>query len=261
MPEFQEKAPLLHREVIADDIFRLTLHAPEIAAAALPGQFIMLRVGEGMDPLLRRPFSIHQVDASGNIQILFKVIGRGTAALAGALPGSKIDCIGPLGRGFPLEQAERLCLVGGGMGIAPLYFLAGWLLQNGKRVDRDFVLLGARNRKEISVFAQEFSHLGFKVQTATDDGSMGHHGFVTELLDPILPAMERVCTCGPFAMMKICADKAGAAGVACQVSLETHMACGLGACLGCAVRSADRGYLHVCQQGPVFDAGEVRWTG
>ncbi len=261
MPEFQEKAPLLDREVIADDIFRLTLHAPKIAAAARPGQFVMLRVGAGMDPLLRRPFSIHQIDASGNMKILFKVIGRGTAALAGVSPGSSIDCIGPLGNGFSLEKKGRLCLVGGGMGIAPLYFLASRLLQNGKRVDRDFVLLGARNHQELHIVADEFYELGYRVQTATDDGSLGHHGFVTELLDPILPAMERVCTCGPLAMMKICADKAGAADVACQVSLETHMACGLGACLGCAVRNADGGYLHVCRQGPVFDAGEVKWTG
>ncbi len=260
MPEFQEKAPLLHREVIAADIFRLTLHAPEIAGAAHPGQFVMLQISEGMDPLLRRPFSIHQISAGGNMQILFKVIGRGTATLAGLLPGNHIDCIGPLGRGFFLEQKDHLCLVGGGMGIAPLYFLARRLLQTGRMVEKDFVLLGARNREELSIFADEFSELGYRVQTATDDGSMGHHGFVTELLDPILPTMERVCTCGPFAMMKICADKARAADVACQVSLETHMACGLGACLGCAVTGADGGYLHVCRQGPVFDADEVTWT-
>jgi len=260
MPEFQEKAPLLHREVIAADIFRLTLHAPEIAGAAHPGQFVMLQINDGMDPLLRRPFSIHQVSAGGNIQILFKVVGRGTAQLAGVLPGHHIDCIGPLGRGFALEKKDRLCLVGGGMGIAPLYFLARRLLQTGKMSEKDFVLLGARNREELSIFVDEFSELGYTVKTATDDGSMGHHGFVTELLDPILPVMKRVYTCGPFPMMKICADKAFTVDVACQVSLETHMACGLGACLGCAVTGAAGGYLHVCRQGPVFDANEVAWT-
>ena len=260
MPEFQEKASLLHREVIAADIFRLTLHAPEISGTAHPGQFVMLQINDGRDPLLRRPFSIHQVNAGGNMQILFKVVGRGTAQLAGVLPGHHIDCIGPLGRGFALEQRDRLCLVGGGMGIAPLYFLARRLLQTGRMVEKDFVLLGARNRAELSIFVDEFSELGYRVQTATDDGSMGHHGFVTELLDPILPVMKRVYTCGPFAMMKICADKALAVDVACQVSLETHMACGLGACLGCAVTGADGGYLHVCRQGPVFDAREVAWT-
>ncbi len=260
MPEFQEKAPLLHREVIAADIFRLTLHAPKIAGAAHPGQFVMLRINNGMDPLLRRPFSIHQVRADGTIQVLFKVVGRGTAQLAGVLPGKHIDCIGPLGRGFSLEGKNRLCLIGGGMGIAPLYFLAERLLQTGKTAEKNFVLLGARNREELCIFAGEFSELGYTVKSATDDGSMGHHGFVTKLLDPVLPSMERVYTCGPFAMMKICADKACAVGVTCQVSLETHMACGLGACLGCAVNAVDKGYLHVCRQGPVFDANEVAWT-
>ena len=260
MPEFQEKAPLLHREVIAADIFRLTLHAPEISGVAHPGQFVMLQINDGRDPLLRRPFSIHQVSGGGTLQILFKVVGRGTAQLADVLPGDRIDCIGPLGRGFTPAKKDRLCLVGGGMGLAPLYFLARRLLQTGKMPGKDFVLLGARNREELSIFADEFSELGYTVQTATDDGSMGHHGLVTELLDPILPELKWIYTCGPVAMMKICADKACVAEVGCQVSLETHMACGLGACLGCAVTGVDGGYLHVCRQGPVFDAGEVAWT-
>jgi len=151
-------------------------------------------------------------------------------------------------------------LIGGGMGIAPLYFLAKRLLRTTETPERDFVFLGARNREELTLFADEFFDLGYTVKTATDDGSMGHHGFVTELLDPALPVVERLYTCGPFAMMKICADMAKGVGVHCQVSLETHMACGLGACLGCAVTGAEHGYLHVCRQGPVFDAGEVAWT-
>ncbi len=260
MPEFQEKAPLVHRELIADGIVRLTMQAPEIARTAHPGQFVMVQVSDSMDPLLRRPFSIHQVTIDGTIQILFKVIGRGTALLAQLMPGDHIDCIGPLGRGFSFDQKERLCLIGGGMGIAPLYFLAKRLLRTTETPERDFVFLGARNREELTLFADEFFDLGYTVKTATDDGSMGHHGFVTELLDPALPVVERLYTCGPFAMMKICADMAKGVGVHCQVSLETHMACGLGACLGCAVTGAEHGYLHVCRQGPVFDAGEVAWT-
>ena len=260
MPEFQEKAYLRQREDIAPGITRLTLHAPEIAGTAHPGQFVMVQVNGGMDPLLRRPFSIHQVTAAGNIQLLFKVVGRGTTSLARLQPGDFIDCIGPLGRGFSLERRGRLCLIGGGMGIAPLYFLAKRLLQNGVTAQRDYVLIGARNKNELARFADEFFDLGYMVKTATDDGSMGLHGFVPELLDLVLPQMERIYTCGPFAMMRTCADKAREAGVSCQVSLETHMACGLGACLGCAVAGAGGGYLHVCRQGPVFDAGEVAWT-
>jgi len=260
MPEFQEKASLLQKEPIAPGIFRLTMHAPGIAGAAHPGQFVMVQVDESMDPLLRRPFSVHQVTAGGNIQILFKVVGRGTARLARLTPGDHLDCIGPLGRGFFLDRRDRLCLIGGGMGIAPLYFLGKRLLQTGEPPGDDYVFLGGRCREEISLFADEFFDLGYTVKVSTDDGSMGHHGFVTDLLDPVLPDMERVYTCGPFPMMRIAAQKCGQAAVSCQVSLETHMACGLGACLGCTLSGADGGYIHVCRQGPVFNAEEVAWT-
>jgi dihydroorotate dehydrogenase electron transfer subunit len=260
MPEFQEKALLLKKEVIAPGIFRLTMHAPEIARAAHPGQFVMLQVDESMDPLLRRPFSIHQVTAGGSLQILFKVVGRGTARLARLTPDDQIDCIGPLGRGFSLDRTDRLCLIGGGMGIAPLYFLAKRLLQTGELPGDDYVLLGARRREEISLFVDEFFDLGYTVKVATDDGSMGHHGLVTDLLEPVLSDMERVYTCGPFPMMQIAAAKTQAARIRCQVSLETHMACGLGACLGCTLDGADGRYIHVCRQGPVFNAEEVAWT-
>jgi dihydroorotate dehydrogenase electron transfer subunit len=260
MPEFQEKTTLLHREAITDEIFRLTLHAPAIAGTAHPGQFVMLKVNDNLDPLLRRPFSIHQATGDGNIQILFKVVGQGTERLAHLQVGAELDCIGPLGRGYALERMGRLCLVGGGMGIAPLYFLAKRLLQTGSPPEHDYVLLGARTKNELSLFSEEFFDLGYKVLTATDDGTLGHHGFVTDLLDPILLELERVYTCGPFPMMRIAATKSMAADVSCQVSLETHMACGLGACLGCTVAGADGNYIHVCKQGPVFSASEVAWT-
>jgi len=260
MPEFQEKAPLLLKEAITDEIFRLTLYSPAIAGAAHPGQFVMLQIDESLDPLLRRPFSIHQVAADGNIQILFKVIGKGTRRLAKLLVGDKLDLIGPLGRGFSLDRRDKLCLIGGGIGIAPLYFLAKRLLQTGMSPKLDYVFLGAQTKNELSLLADEFFDLGYTVRTATDDGSLGHHGFVTDLIDPILPEMERVYTCGPFPMMRIAAMKAKAVDVACQVSMETHMACGLGACLGCTLAGADGNYIHVCKQGPVFSAGEVAWT-
>ncbi len=260
MPEFQEKSQILLKETISDDIFRLTLQAPAIAGAAHPGQFVMLQVENSLDPLLRRPFSIHQVAADGSVQILFKVVGKGTAKLSRLTTGDTVDCIGPLGRGFPLERMDRLCLVGGGMGIAPLYFLAKRLLQAGIEPENDYVLLGAATRNELTIFADEFFDLGYTVKTATDDGSLGHHGFVTDLLEPILADIERVYTCGPFTMMGIVAARAQAADVQCMVSMETHMACGLGACLGCTLAGADGNYIHVCRQGPVFDGKEVAWT-
>ena len=121
-------------------------------------------------------------------------------------------------------------------------------------------LPGAATGNELALFADEFFDLGYTVKTATDDGSLGHHGFVTDLLEPILGDIERVYTCGPFPMMGIVAARAQAAEVQCIVSMETHMACGLGACLGCTLPGADGKYIHVCRQGPVFDSKEVAWT-
>ena len=260
MPEFQEKAPLLQKEAITDDIFRFTLHAPAISKVAHPGQFVMLLVDDSLDPLLRRPFSIHQASSDGNIQILFKVIGHGTRRLAETLVGDAIDLLGPLGRGFDFDHTDKFCLIGGGIGIAPLYFLAKRLLQTGNPPENGTVFLGSQTKDELRFLADEFFDLGYTVKAATDDGSFGHHGFVTDLIDPILSKVERVYTCGPFPMMRIAAMKTKTVGVHCQVSMETHMACGLGACLGCTLAGADGNYIHVCKQGPVFSADEVAWT-
>ncbi len=260
MPEFQEKCSVSAIEQLSADVFRLSVHAPLIAAAAHPGQFVMVRVMDGFDPLLRRPFSLHQQFANGTLMLLFKVVGQGTRILAGLGHGDEIGLIGPLGRGFDLSCNEPVCLIGGGMGIAPLSFLAKRLALSGRDTSRDFVLLGAANDQEIRLLADEFLHFGYNVLSATDDGSMGHHGFIPELLDDVLPRVTRVFTCGPYPMMKSIAAKSEAADVVCQVSLETHMACGLGACLGCTVAGKEGGYVHVCKQGPVFNSGEVAWT-
>jgi len=261
MPEFQEQSKVVRKETIAENVFRLTLNAPAIAGSAHPGQFVMVAVDNGFDPLLRRPFSLHQVASDGTVQLVFKIVGKGTARLARYSSGDILDCIGPLGRGYDLDSQGRAALVGGGMGIAPLYFLAKRLAARaGERVTGDVVILGAAKRAELALFAEEFSALGYRVKTATDDGSMGHHGFVTDLLQTELNDLQQVYSCGPYPMMRIVADQARAARVGCQVSLETHMACGLGACLGCTLPGRDGHYIHVCRQGPVFDAQEVSWT-
>jgi dihydroorotate dehydrogenase electron transfer subunit len=258
MPEFQEKCRVASIDQMASDVYRLTVHAPLIAGAAHPGQFVMVRVADRFDPLLRRPFSIHQQSSGGTLGLLFKIIGKGTNILAGVRVGDFLDLIGPLGRGFDLSCERPVCMIGGGMGIAPLYFLAKQLLSD-RQPEMDHVLLGARNKEELALLAGEFADLGYPVQTATDDGSMGHHGFIPDLLDAVLPAVSRVYTCGPHPMMKTIVKKCRQADVSCQVSLETHMACGLGACLGCTVPGADGKYVHVCRQGPVFYSGEVAW--
>lgn len=260
MPEFQEKSTIVTREQLTADVVRLTLHCPRIAAAARPGQFVMVRAGETLDPLLRRPFSIHKVTTQGDLAILFKVIGKGTRLLAAAAPGSKLDVIGPLGRGFILDHSGPHCLIGGGMGIAPLYFLAHQLLTAPDSHGNPPVLLGAQTQAELLLLAQEFTELGYPVLTATDDGSLGHEGFVTDLLDALLTEVRQVYVCGPMPMMRTVAAKCQGAGVACQVSMEAHMACGLGACLGCILPASGGGYRHVCKDGPVFPAEEVLWS-
>ncbi|CAK8719490.1 MAG: dihydroorotate dehydrogenase electron transfer subunit [Candidatus Electrothrix sp. AS4_5] len=260
MSEFQQKCTLLTRNRLAPDVFRLTFEAPKLAAQAQPGQFVMVRVIDGLDPLLRRPFSIHRNSVSnGTISLLFKVIGKGTDMLAQRCVGDQLDFVGPLGNGFDLSCKQPICLIGGGMGIAPLLFLAQQLQQTGREIEKDHVLLGARNRDELALLAEEFSALGYAVQLATDDGSIGHKGFIPDLLDFVLPTVERVYTCGPHLMMENIVRQCQQAEVSCQVSLETHMACGMGACLGCTV-NGKKGLVHVCKQGPVFNADHLEWS-
>jgi len=263
MNQYEEQAEVLRQEQLAPGIFRLTLKAPEIALAARPGQFVMLRVSACHDPLLRRPLSIHQAGSNGQIQLMYKVVGKGTVLLAGMRQGQKISLSGPLGRGFAFAGRPALCLVGGGMGIAPLYFL-GKEIMRGNEPPKCVVLLGARNAAELGPLAGDFRDLGItETHVATDDGSLGHHGFVAELLKSRLDPEQSwtVCACGPLPMMKAVAGQCRARGYECQVSLETMMACGISACLGCAVPQPDpqAPYLHVCKDGPVFKAEEVAW--
>ena len=257
-------ATLIGNERLGPDIVRLTLRAPSIVAQAKPGQFVNLKAGPGFDPLLRRPFSIHQIYADGTLQVLFKVIGKGTKALAALQPGNAINVVGPLGNHFTL--GTTMCLVGGGLGIAPLLFLAKMALEQGPET-RVEVILGARNREELTCFARDFDTLGIPVHLATDDGSLGHHGLVTDLIPTVLKARAdwQVCCCGPYPMMKAVAGLCRQQQWSCQVSLETMMACGISACLGCTVAASPTNskagsYLHVCKDGPVFFEGDIEWT-
>jgi dihydroorotate dehydrogenase electron transfer subunit len=252
MPTSQLSCVIANEQLTAD-VFRLTVFAPQIAAAALPGQFVMVRTVKSLDPLLRRPFSIHSRGADGSLSLLFKIVGKGTALLAQARPDEQLDILGPFGKGFDVTADQPVCLIGGGMGIAPLLFLAQEL--PGKK----HALLGARNKAELAPLAEMFADLNCEIKLATDDGSLGHHGFIPDLLAEVLPLISQICTCGPSAMMRSVARKCYAAQTPCQVSLETHMACGLGACLGCAVPGKNEQYLHVCKEGPVFNSNELAW--
>lgn len=270
MQSYQIRAEVTGKERLTGDIIRLSLRAPEVAKTALPGQFVMVKVASGLEPLLRRPLSIHQCASNETVRILFKVVGKGTRLLADIVPGGALDIIGPLGHGFVLPAApcQNVCLVGGGMGIAPLYFLAREMLNS--RPDIQIKLyLGAAKGSELQVLAGEFAALGCEVAVATDDGSMGYSGFVTDLLRQTLPRglPWQVYSCGPYPMMKKVVEFCQEEKWSCQVSLETMMACGISACLGCTVPSSPTHpqqnvtpYLHVCKDGPVFDSGDVAWS-
>lgn len=260
MREYQENSVVQAVDRLSDSFHRLTLFAPQIAAAARPGQFVMASCGTTLDPLLRRPFSIHQSFADGALQLLIKVIGCGTRFMSELRPGAVLPLIGPLGRGFRLNGATPVALIGGGIGIAPLLFLASQLPLVQGAAAPCTVLLGSQTKTDILLLAEEFSQLGCRVLTATDDGSLGYHGFISDLLPAALPEIQRVCVCGPHAMMATVAGLCQEASVICEASLEAHMACGLGACLGCTIHGSESTYRHVCKHGPVFDAREVLWT-
>ncbi len=261
MPQFQKKAILLQNKKVTEDIYKITLESPEVARAARPGQFVMVKAFNGFDPLLRRPFSIYQVTDNGNLQLLYKVIGKGTKLLAGMKPEQHIDIIGPLGRGFAFDRS-KICIVGGGIGVAPLFHLMKRVLRS-PHPSKVTVLMGARSREEMLGITQDFEKLGVELGVATDDGSMGHKGPVTELMGEIRDqdAGWTVFSCGPYPMLKAVAKICDEYGWECQVSMETMMACGVAACLGCAIPAAaeEIGYLHTCKDGPVFDARELAW--
>jgi dihydroorotate dehydrogenase electron transfer subunit len=246
---------------------RLVLRVGEGWPEARPGQFLMLSPGthgrvERWDPLLPRPMAIFRTRRMGEesaVEVLYKVVGRGTSLLADARPGDQVRLVGPLGKGFPEPvPGERLILVGGGTGVASLFELA----QRFAGQTRVSVLLGARTAADLMGRA-DFESLDADLQLATDDGSDGTEGFVTVLLEREIAGetAARVYACGPTPMMRRAAEITEAAGLPCLVSLENRMACGFGVCLGCAVPRADEGYHLVCRDGPVFESGDLSWEG
>jgi dihydroorotate dehydrogenase electron transfer subunit len=248
---------------VAPNCFLMSLYASDLAKVAKAGQFIHIKVTEGTYPLLRRPISIHDIDPdTGTISLLYQVRGKGTELLSTKRRGEKLNLLGPLGNGFNLEfSGKKAILVGGGIGVAPLYSLAKSLIRDGKEVR---VLIGART-KEMIYQAEKFFDLGCTVQCATDDGSYGEKAFVTELLESALKdeKPDYVYTCGPEVMMTKVVDICLTDSVSGQVSLEAYMGCGIGACLCCTTELVDNSKRHakVCHDGPVFFFEEVRLNG
>ena len=264
----QIKVKIISNREIRAGYWRADLSSPDIAQSCCPGQFINIKVNAGMDPLLRRPLSIHRAGA-GKISILYEVLGPATKILSLKKPGEHLDIIGPLGNGFTIPHTRSLAhpltiLVAGGMGVAPLVFLAQKLAERKMKSEKrkTIVLIGARAKNQI-LCADEFKKLGCEVKIATDDGSRGFKGKVTELLAENLRLATRetrhaIYTCGPSPMLKSIAWICAEANISAQLSLEAHMACGIGACLGCVVKTKS-GMQRVCKEGPVFAAQELIW--
>jgi len=264
-------AAVIENRRLSADYNVLSLAAPRIAAAARPGQFVMIKTSGGQDPLLRRPFSIFEVlrDEAGEpsgISIFNKRIGVGTTLLSRVEAGARLPLLGPLGRPFePVDPPAEAWMVAGGVGLAPFVTLAAALQARGTPTT---LFYGARRAEELYC-VNLFEDLGVTIVLSTEDGSLGVRGRVTV---PLADALERrplgnpvkLYVCGPTPMMRACAHLARAHGRACDVSLEQVMGCGLGGCYSCVVlaHGPDGGHPHhtrTCIDGPVFDAQRVVW--
>jgi dihydroorotate dehydrogenase electron transfer subunit len=264
---------ILSNSEVSPGYWRMRMTAPQEFASAAAGQFVMVRVSDAIDPLLRRPFGIfdvgvHMPTQSGAVsqpcfEMLYRVVGKGTALLSALHETDLLDILGPLGTGFDLGIAkEEKLIVGGGVGLAPLYLLARELVkQSPVRL-----FAGGRTRDDILCIT-EFERLGVECYTATEDGSLGEQGLVTEALVRRLDELRgraSIYACGPHGMLNAVANIAAERDIPCQVSLEGYMACGVGACLGCVAPGKGHSpetpdFRCVCTDGPVFESGELKW--
>lgn len=245
---------LITKKQLSDCIYDFTVECPEMAVKTKPGQFLHIICGG--DAYLRRPISVCEVKDNKALRFIFQVRGIGTDALADKNVGDMLDVLGPLGNGFNIENPSEKCLlVGGGIGIFPLLELA-------KRFGKSCsVLLGFRSAADM-MMTDEFAKYADNVFVATNDGSCGYKGFVTDVLKNIASSnkIDNVFVCGPTPMMREASRVAAEYNVPCQVSLEERMACGIGACVGC-VCTINGQRRRVCKDGPVFNASEVEWDG
>jgi len=269
----QFQSQVLSNVEVSPGYYKMRMTAPPAVLEASSGQFVMVKVSRAIDPLLRRPFGIYDMGVyvtpyadSGTqtfVEILYKVVGRGTGMLSDMHQGDYLDIIAPLGKCFDHgDEEEEKILVGGGVGLAPLYLLAKELVKSHKVR----LFAGGRSKEDVLCIT-EFERLGVETYVATDDGTLGDRGLVTQVMMKQLAAgtnPKRIFACGPFPMLRAVAGIAEEMQVACQVSLEAYMACGMGACLGCVVKGVNHSaetpdYRCVCKDGPVFESTDLSW--
>ena len=262
----QEVAEVISNTSLTKGYYTMTLRCGRAFSTATPGQFVMLSVDPGSDPLLRRPFSIHRIVCKEadrvRLDVLYRVVGEGTALMARLPAGAKMDILGPLGRGFSIrDDDQRIYLAAGGIGAAPMVFLLEMLKKKNDKC-QCVVFLGGQSRDDL-LCRDTFERLAHKTYCTTDDGSAGAQCFLTSPLEEQARRQppDVIMGCGPMDMLACVAGIAEQLNIPCQLSIESTMACGMGACLGCAVPSADRdgGYFHVCKDGPVFPAHLLRF--
>lgn len=253
----QGQYPIVEKKTLAKEMYSFVISCPEVAEAAQPGQFVHIRIGSFT---LRRPISICEIDkAKGTLRIVFEVRGKGTQEIAGLNKCDLIDMLAPLGHGFTVNpELSKVICIGGGIGTPPMLPLAQ---AYGEKAT---VITGFRSANAV-ILQEDFRKTGAETILCTDDGTMGVHGFVTQPLEGCLKngGVDAIYACGPMPMLKGIAALAAQYNVPlCEVSLEERMACGVGACLGCACkvkRNDEEYFLHVCKNGPVFNAEEVVW--
>ncbi|MFC4617282.1 dihydroorotate dehydrogenase electron transfer subunit [Camelliibacillus cellulosilyticus] len=253
-----EKMRIVEQREIARHIFETRLEGALAAEVKAPGQFVHVRIGDGFDPLLRRPISICDVDADmGTITLIYRAEGAGTRKMASLSANSPLDVLGPLGNGFPIDVCPaggRALLVGGGIGVPPLYGLAKQLRRHGVQT----VHVHGFSDADVVFYEEAFAELGTTFIT-TVDGSKGTKGFVTDVIEAEALDYDVMYACGPLPMLKALEDQYGDQPL--YLSLEQRMGCGIGACFACVchVKNDPNGteYRKVCSDGPVFKAGEV----
>ncbi|MBA7687499.1 Dihydroorotate dehydrogenase B (NAD(+)), electron transfer subunit [subsurface metagenome] len=244
----QVLASIISNSEVMPGVYLIWLESPQIASIAQPGQFIMVRCGEDAEHPLRRPFSIHRLD-NNKLAFLFTVVGKGTHWLAQCRAGNNIDLLGPLGNGYSIQPgSHNLLLLAGGIGIAPLCFLAEKALEQGCSVT---LLHGARIRSHL--YHEHLLPPGLEFIFFTEDGSVGRKGMITDFLPDFVGWADQIFACGPTSMYHtIATQKQQFRGKPAQISLEVRMGCGLGVCYGCTVKTKN-GLKQVCKDGPIFN--------